>query len=103
MIESLSELRRDVRYGLRTLAASSGFTFVAIASLSLGIAVATCAYSEVKGLIFRDIPGVRQAAELVALQEPSSYPNYLRYRERSDLFSSATALVIDPAVALRRE
>ena len=93
MIESLSELRRDVQYGLRTLAASPGFTLVAIASLSLGIAVVTCAYSEVNGLIFRDIPGVRGAGDLAALQEPSSYPNYLRYRERTDLFSAAMAYV----------
>ena len=76
MIESLSELRLDVRYGLRTLAASPGFAFVAVASLSLGIAVVTCAYSEVNGLIFRDIPGVRRAGELVALQEPSSYRTF---------------------------
>ena len=91
--QRLSELRQDVRYGLRTLATSPGFTFVAIASLSLGIAVATCAYSEVNGLILRDIPGVRRAGELVALQEPSSYPNYVRYRERNDLFSQTTAYV----------
>ena len=57
-IEHLAELRQDVRYGLRMLAASPGFTLVALVSLSLGIAVATCAYSEVNGLILRDLPGV---------------------------------------------
>jgi hypothetical protein len=83
-IEQLAQLRRDVRYGLRMLARSPGFTFVALVSLSLGIAIATCAYSEVNGLILRDIPGVPKPGELVALDAPTSYPNYKRYRERSD-------------------
>jgi hypothetical protein len=80
-IEHMAELRRDIRYGLRTLAGSPGFTFVALASLSLGIAVATCAYSEVNGLILRDLPDVRRPGELVALQAPVAYPTYQRYRE----------------------
>jgi predicted permease len=92
-LEHLAELRQDVRYGLRMLAASPGFTLVALASLSLGIAVATCAYSEVNGLILRDLPGVPKPQELVALEAPTSYPNYKRYRERTDLFSSTLAYV----------
>ena len=92
-IEHLAELRQDVRYGLRMLAASPGFTLVALVSLSLGIAVATCAYSEVNGLILRNLPGVPKPQELVALEAPTSYPNYQRYRERTDLFSSTLAYV----------
>lgn len=89
----LSELRQDVRYGLRILADAPGFTAVAVISLSLGIAVITCAYSEINGLILRDIPGVPHPDELVALATPTSYPEYKRYRERSDLFSSTMAYV----------
>jgi predicted permease len=91
-IEHLAELRRDIRYGLRTLAGSPGFTLVAVASISLGIAVATCAYSEVNGLILRDLPGAPRPEELVALQAPVSFPGYKRYRE-SDLFVSMMAYV----------
>lgn len=89
--EQLAEFRRDIGYGLRTLGNSPGFTWVAVVSLSLGIAIATCAYSEVYGLILRDIPGVPKPDELVALGVPASYPNYLRYRGRGDLFASTTA------------
>ena len=91
-LEYLAELRQDIRYGLRMLAGSPGFTAVALVSLSLGICIATCAYSEMNGLL-RDLPGVPNPDELVALQTPASYPNYKRYRELSDLFSSTFAYV----------
>ena len=88
----LAELRREIRYGLRMLAGSPGFTAVALVSLSLGICIATCAYSEMNGLL-RDLPGVREPGQLVAIQTPTSYPNYERYRELSDLFSATFAYV----------
>lgn len=74
------------------LAGSPGFTVVALVSLSLGICIATCAYSEMNGLL-RDLPGARNPDELVALQTPASYPNYKRYRELTDLFSDTFAYV----------
>src|SRR5208283_54593 len=91
--EYLPELRQDVRYGLRMLAGSPGFTAVAVISLSLGIAVITCAYSEINGLILRNVPGLPNPDELVALAAPTSYPQYKRYCERNDLFSSTMAYV----------
>jgi predicted permease len=89
----MSDLQRDIRHGLRVLAGSPGFTAVALVSLSLGIAIATSAYSEMNGLILRDLPGVPHPDELVALQTPTSYPSYKRYRELTDLFSSTFAYV----------
>ena len=68
--EHLAELRQDIRYGLRMLARSPGFTAVALISLSLGICIATCAYSELHGML-RDLPGVPNPDELVSLQAPS--------------------------------
>ncbi len=89
--EHLAEISLDIRYGLRMLASSPGFTAVALISLSLGICVATSAYSELNGLVLRDIPGVSNPGELVALQAPASYPSYRRYRDRGDLFASTLA------------
>jgi hypothetical protein len=90
--EYLTELRQDVRYGLRMLRSSPGFTAVALVSLSLGISVVTCAYSVTNGLL-RDLPGVAQPNRLVALVNPSSYLNYLRYRELNGIFASTFAYV----------
>jgi predicted permease len=93
LIDYLAELRRDVRHGLRVLAGSPGFTAVALVSLSFGIAIATSTYSEMNGLILRDLPGVTNPDQLVALQVPASYPSYKRYRALTGLFSSTAAYV----------
>lgn len=86
-------MRRDIRYALRALANSPGFTAIALLSLSLGLCIAACAYSELHGLILRDIASVAEPDDLVAIQMPTSYPAYQRYRERNDLFSSTSAYV----------
>ncbi len=89
----LAEIRQDMRYGLRTFAGSPGFTAVALISLSLGISIATCALSEMNGMVLRTLPDVPKPGELVALETPTSYPNYKRYRGENDLFSSTLAYV----------
>ncbi len=91
--EHLAELRHDVRYGLRMLAASPGYTAVALVSLTLGIGVATAAFSEMNGFVLRDVPGVLDPDGLVVFERPASYLEYKRYRERTDLFSSTLAYV----------
>jgi predicted permease len=91
-VEYAAELRADVRYGARMLAGSPGFTAVALVSLTLGICIATCAYSEVNGLL-RDLPGVSDPANLVSIQRPVSYPDYKQYKALGGLFSDASAYV----------
>src|SRR5207244_8939307 len=83
----LGELRQDVRFGRRMLARAPGFTAVALISLTLGIGVATSAFSELNGFVLRDVPAVVRPGDLVTLQAPVSYPDYQRYRDRNDLFS----------------
>jgi predicted permease len=87
-----AEFVHDVRYAFRTLVASPGFTVVALLSLGLGICIATCAYSEMSGLL-RDLPGVPNPDELVALHSPVSYPTYKSYRALHDLFSESFAYI----------
>ena len=92
-IEYATEVRQDIRYGVRMLAGSPGFTSVALVSLGLGICAPTCFFSELNGTVLRDIPGAAQPDELVSLNAPTSYPTYRRVRERTDLFTSTLAYV----------
>lgn len=89
--EYLAEFRQDMCYGLRALRASPGFTAVALISLTLGIGVASAAFSEMNGFILRDVPGVAHPDELALLNAPQPYPSYELFRQRSDLFSSSFA------------
>lgn len=73
------------------MATSPGFTAVALLSLTLGIGVATSAYSELNGFIGRDVPGAFKPGELVSMEAPIAYPDYRRYRERTDLFAGTLA------------
>src|SRR5215472_2480633 len=93
VIEHLTLLWEDTRYGLRILARAPGFTTVALISLTLGICIATCAYSEMNGIVLKSVPRVAKPDELVALQTPVSYPYYKRYRQLHDLFFSTFAYV----------
>jgi predicted permease len=86
-VEYAGEIRQDVRYGLRMLRASPGFTAVALVSLTLGIGVATAAFSEMNGFVLRDVPGVARPDELVAVKSPVNYESFRRFRGHEDLFS----------------
>ena len=92
-VEHLAEWGKDVRYALRSLSGSPGFTAVALLSLALGICIVTCAFSEMNGIALRSIPGVEKPEQLVALQLPVSYPSYRRFRAHDDVFASTLAYV----------
>ena len=57
---------RDTRYAARSLAASRGFTFVAVASLALGIGANTAIFSLIDAVMLRSLP-VHAPEELVVI------------------------------------
>lgn len=83
----------DLRYEFRLLLRRPAFTVVAVVSMSLAICAGSGFFSELNGTILRNVSGVADANELVALQQPISYPAYRRFRDQTDLFSSSSAYV----------
>ena len=88
-LEYLSEMRGDMRYGLRALIKSPGFAMVGIISMALGIGLTTNVYSSKWKLLFRDLPAAANAKHLVMVQESTdgelarvSYYYIEQYREQ---------------------
>jgi predicted permease len=89
----LADCGRDIIRSVRGLAVSPGFTVVVLLSLGMGICIAACAFSEMNGIVLRNLPAVSNPDELVALELPVTYPEFKHYRERSDVFVAAAAYI----------
>jgi predicted permease len=104
----LETFAKDVRYALRGLRASPGFTVAAVLSLALGIGANTAIFSLFHALLLRTLP-VPNPSELVLLHVGSggagfaSNDLYWQLARRSDLFSGVLARSGSGMVALRRE
>jgi len=91
----------DVRYGLRMLCKSPGFTAVALLTLALGIGANTVIFSVVNAAILHPLP-FRDANRLVTLWATSrtigfsgpgtlTDPDYIEWRKQNRVFSEIAA------------
>ena len=91
----METLLQDLRYGLRMLAKSPGFTAIAVLTLALGIGTNTALFSVVNGVLLNPL-AYPQSGQLVALygktpgfdQASINYPNFLDWQRDTQTFSS---------------
>lgn len=99
----LDRLMQDVRFGLRMLWRTPGFTIMAVLCLALGIGANAAVFSWIEGILFRPYPGVTAQDRLVAVAgtakgEPGysdmSWLDFKDLERASPLFSSFIAAKI---------
>jgi len=102
----MQSLSNDIRFGLRMLAKSPGFTAIAVITLALGIGANTAIFSLMNQVLLERLP-VKNPDELVILQAPGpvtghvssdgdgtesfSYPMYKGLRDNNSVFSGVLA------------
>ena len=92
----IENLLQDLRFGLRLLRKSPGFTAVAVVTLALGIGANAVVFGVLNALILRPL-NVPQAESLYGIQHGNeassyqSYPDYLDLRDRNHSFDGLAA------------
>jgi predicted permease len=90
---------RDLRYAVRQLRKSPGFTVTAVLTLALGVGATTAIFSCVYGLLLKSLP-FRDAGGIVVLSEihpqvqdgiEATYPDYEDWKSQQSSFSQIAA------------
>src|SRR6202162_329584 len=98
----IADLGHDLRFAFRMLRKNPGFTSVAVLTLALGIGVSTTLFTAFDAVALKRLP-VKDSQNVVRMlrwfasgdqgdvQFSFSYPEYIYYRDRNDVFSGLVA------------
>src|SRR5216683_3406496 len=102
----MTGLFQDVRYALRHLRKSPGFTAIAVLTLGLGIGLNSSIFTLFDALTLRPLP-IRDSSAVVNVYQhiqdqtgsyrSFSYPEYVALRESNEVFSGLIAYSWVPA------
>jgi putative ABC transport system permease protein len=100
----MDTLLQDLRYALRSLLKTPGFTLAVVLTLSLGIGANTGIFSMINALLLRDLPQVTRPNELALIGRTAdnggfdtfSYPDYVDLRNQSRAFHGIAAFYTAP-------
>lgn len=108
----MANFMQDVRFGLRVLVKSPGFTAVAVLSLGLGIGANTTIFTLVKAIFLHGVP-IEDPGSVVALYStaqsrkgpeqqylPTPYMNAVDYRQQTASVFSGVAIAIPDGMNL---
>lgn len=96
----MAGLLQDVRFAVRQLRKSPGFTFTAVLMLALAICANSTVFSWINGTMLHPIPGVRDTSGFVSVMRgqwnvspspPLSYLDYRDLREQNQTFTGILA------------
>jgi putative ABC transport system permease protein len=103
-VSFIENLFKDIRFGLRMLGRSPGFSLLAILCLTLGIGANAAVFSWVEGILFRPYPLVSHQERLVALsgtvgdeRDQTSWPDLLDLKKSCTLCETLFASTITGA------
>src|SRR5262249_39638091 len=96
---SFETLAQDLRFGLRTMLKSPGFTAIAVLTVALGIGANTAIFSVVNAVLLSPLP-YPQAGRIVAIEEITEQgkriqvtpANFLDWRTQNTVFSHLAAI-----------
>jgi putative ABC transport system permease protein len=98
----VNNLLHDLRYGLRLLRQSPGFTLVALCALALGIGANTAIFSALDSIVLRSLP-YQDADRLMMVWEDVTFAgfpkstsapaNYFDWKKRNRVFTDMAALI----------
>src|SRR5271157_577018 len=92
----MNAIIQDVRFGIRMLARTPGFTVVVAITLALGIGANSTIFSWISSTLLDPVPGVADTSRLVSVMKgeriehptpPFSYPDYVDLRARTQSLS----------------